>query len=261
MDGLYTESMSDWDAERYHRLSDPQRSWGLAVLDRLAPVAGERILDIGCGTARLTSELVARVPSVSVIALDRSRAMLAEARRSAPPGIRFVHAEAQRLPFLTAFEAVFSTATFHWVRDHRHLFSEIHRVLRPGGRLVSQAGGGPNLARLYDRSARLARAREFAPYFDGWTDPWTFSSVDDTRARMKAAGFTDIEVWLEATPTTLPDEAAFAEFVSTVCLRHQLDRLPAELRPAYVGRVVDLAKRDDPALTLDYWRLNIDGRK
>lgn len=253
--------MSDWDAERYHRLSDPQQSWGLTVLDRLAPVSGERILDIGCGTARLTSGLIARVPSVKAAGLDRSWTMLKEARRRGLPAIGVVQAEALRLPFAPVFDAVFSTATFHWVHDHRLLFAEIHRVLRPGGRLVSQAGGGPNLARLYERSAILARQPEFAPYFEGWVDPWTFAGVDETRMRLKDTGFTDIEVWLESTPTTFPDGKAFGEFVSTVCLRHHLARLPSGVRPEYLARVIDLAKVDDPALTLDYWRLNIDARK
>lgn len=261
MDGLYTESMSDWDAERYHRLSDPQRSWGLAVLERLAPVSGERILDIGCGTGRLTSELLARAPSACVTALDRSWTMLREARRAVSSAIGFVHGDALRLPFQPVFDAVFSTATFHWVPDHQTLFLEVHRVLRPGGRLVSQAGGGPNLSRLYERTAALAREREFALYFGGWTDPWTFAGVDDTAMRMKDAGFTDVEIWLESTPTTLPDPAAFSEFVTTVCLRHQLDRLPPRLRPLYVERLTELARADDPPLTLDYWRLNIDARK
>jgi trans-aconitate 2-methyltransferase len=187
--------------------------------------------------------------------------MLAEARRRTLSGIGFVHADAVRLPFLAVFDAVFSTATFHWVRDHPTLFTEIHRVLRPGGRLVSQAGGGPNLAHLYDRSADIARDPQFAPYFDGWADPWTFAGVEETRMRMKDAGFTDIEVWLEETPTTFPDETAFADFISTVCLRHHLDRLPIDLRSTFVGGVVDLARTDDPPFALDYWRLNIDARK
>lgn len=253
--------MSDWDAARYHVLSDPQRSWGLAVLERLAPAAGESILDIGCGTARLTSAILRRAPSACVTATDRSRAMLVEAKRTALPAIHFVHANAMELPFATAFDAVFSTATFHWVSDHPRLFSEIHRVLRPGGRLVSQAGGGPNLARLYGRAACLARDAAFAPYFDGWTDPWMFAGVDDTRARMKDAGFTDVEAWLESTPTSFAGAEAFAAFVETVCLRHQLNRLPEGIRGDYLVRMTAFAAGDDPPYTLDYWRLNIDGRK
>ena len=173
----------------------------------------------------------------------------------------FVLADSLRLPFGAVFDAVLSTATFHWVPDHQALFFESHRVLRPGGRLVSQAGGGPNLAVLYGRSAAVADDPEFSPYFGGWQDPWTFAGVDGTRTRMKEAGFTDIEVWLEPAPTTFPEATAFAEFVSIVCLRHHLDRLPPDLRQPFVTRVTRLAANDDPPFTLDYWRLNIDARK
>jgi trans-aconitate 2-methyltransferase len=258
---LYTESMSDWDAARYHRVSDPQRSWGLRVLDRLAPSPGERILDIGCGTGRLTTEISKRVPSVHLAAIDRSWNMLTEAKRNAEPRIAFVHADAVELPFMSGFDAVFSTATFHWVPDHPALFAEIHRVLRPGGRLVAQAGGGSNLARLYGRTAALADERDLAPYYKGWKDPWTFAGIDDTRDRLEQAGFTNVEVWLESTPTRLPDADAFAEFVTTVCLRYQLDRLPPEKRGPFVQRITRMAAGDEPSFTLDYWRLNMDARK
>lgn len=253
--------MSDWDAATYHRVSDPQWTWGLRVLDRLAPTAGERILDIGSGTGRLTAEIRARVPSTHVVGLDRSWTMVHQAIRVQDRAIGFVHADATRLPFDTCFDAVFSTATFHWVPDHDALFGEIHRVLRPGGRLVAQAGGGPNLARLYDRSAALSRDGEFAPFFSGWKNPWYFASVEETHVRLKRAGFADVDVWLESTPTLMPDAQAFGEFVGAVCLRHQLDRLPAEKRGTFMRRIVEQAGADDPAFMLDYWRLNIDARK
>ena len=252
--------MSDWDAASYHRLSDPQRSWGLRVLERLAPQPGERILDIGCGTGRLTAEIV-KTPSASVVAVDRSRAMLMEASHGSPAGVRFVHADAMALPFLPSFDAVFSTATFHWVPDHPQLFSEVHRVLRPGGRLVSQAGGGPNLFHLYERCRGLARAPEFAPYFRNFDEPWTFAGVDDTQVRLRDAGFRDAEVWLEPTPTTFPDATAFSAFVSTVCLRPHLAQLPADRRAGFVNTITNAASNDDPAFTLDYWRLNVDARR
>ena len=148
--------MLDWDAARYHRVSDPQRSWGLRVLERLDARDGERILDIGCGTGRLTAEIASRVPGTRVVGVDRSRTMLAEARRRAS-GLTLGQADATRLPLRDrTFDAVFSTATFHWVHDHATLFAEISRVLVPGGRLVAQAGGG-RIWRGGEAAARLPR--------------------------------------------------------------------------------------------------------
>jgi trans-aconitate 2-methyltransferase len=233
----------------------------MRVLNRLAPERSEHVLDIGCGTGRLTSELAA-LTATTVIGMDRSWSMLAEAARTSRGSISFTQADAVRLPFSSArFDAVFSTATFHWVPDHPRLFAEIHRVLRPRGRLVSQAGGGPNLGRLYERCGMLRRSPEFGMFFEGWRDPWTFAGVDDTRARMEDAGFHDVEVWLEAAPTTLADANGFADFVSTVCLRHHLDRLTLDRRGEFVRHITELSAHDDPPFTLDYWRLNIDGRK
>ena len=255
-------SMSDWDAAQYHRVSDPQRTWGLSVLERLAPRAGERILDLGCGTGRLTADVHDRVPSSQVAAADRSATMVREARRHLPAAVAVIQADAVDLPFAPdAFDAVFSTATFHWVPDHPRLFAELHRVLRSGGRLVSQAGGGPNLQRLYTRASTLAGDPAYAGFFAGWRDPWTFATEHETRERLAQAGFSDIQVWLEPTPTSLGGAAAYREFVTTVCLRHQLHRLPEQKRGGYVDRLTELAAADVPAFTLDYWRLNIDGTK
>jgi trans-aconitate methyltransferase len=253
--------MSDWDAARYHRLSDPQRGWGLRVADRLAPAAGERILDIGCGTGRLTSDVARHVTDLFLVGLDRSTAMLREATRHGGGAAGFVQGDAAALPFTEAFDAVFSTATFHWVPDHDRLFREIHRVLRPGGRLVSQAGGGPNLATLRQRSNTLQQEAAFAHHFREWVEPWTYAGVEETRARLAAAGFVGTDVWLEAAPTSFDDEQIYREFVSCVCLRRQLDLLPAQKHDAYLHAISRLAAADDPPFTLDYWRLNIDARK
>lgn len=253
--------MSDWDAARYHRVSGPQHAWGLRVLDRLAPAADEHILDIGCGTGRLTADLARRAAPLFIVGLDRSAAMLTEARRHFGAHAQFVQGDAAALPVCGPFDAVFSTATFHWVPDHERLFEEIHRVLRSGGRLVAQAGGGTNLAQLRARSEAIQRQPAFAPYFTQWSEPWRYAGVEETRALLTAAGFVEIEVGLEPALTSFADERSYSEFVSCVCLRRQLDLLPADRHASYLRPLLDLAAADDPPFTLDYWRLNLDARK
>jgi len=266
----------DWDAERYHRLSDPQQRWGRRVLHRLAPVGGERILDLGCGTGRLTAELLERMGRGHVVGLDRSASMLAEAtahHASRPPFtplhdasthpsvLTFVRADGAALPFVDAFDAVFSTAALHWIPDHAALFVNVYRALAPGGRLVAQCGGGPNLETLLDRAHRLMASPRFAPHFDGWRDPWHFADVPTTIQRLEQAGFSAIDVSLEESPTMLPDRAAYVDFLSCVCVQHHIERLPASERPAFLDALAVQAASDDPPFTLDYWRLNIAARK
>jgi trans-aconitate methyltransferase len=265
----------DWDAERYHRVSDPQLGWGRRVLRRLAPEPGERVLDIGCGTGRLTAELVAALGEGTVVAVDRSDAMLREAAAQtfASQGphrlddqngrVRtcFVRADGAALPFVDAFDAALSTATFHWILDHDRLFASVYRALAPGGRLVAQCGGGANLARLLARATRLTASPELSPIFEGWGGPWEFADVATTTMRLDRAGFTAIDVSLEPSDVTFPDRASFREFVSCVCLRHHVSLIPEALRPAFLDTIADEAATDDPPFTLDYWRLNLAAAK
>jgi trans-aconitate 2-methyltransferase len=250
--------MSDWDAAKYHRLSDPQLAWARAVAARLQPAPGERILDIGCGTGRLTVEIAAR-PGIMVIGLDRSSAMLIEARKG--HRLPYVLGDGAALPFAEAFDAVFSAATFHWIPDHDRLFGSIHRALKAGGRLVAQCGGAGNLQRLYERARRLLESPRYKEWFASWSDPWRFEGVSATEARLARAGFIAIDVSLVSTPTTLDGATAYAEFTGCVCLRHHLDRLPVPERERFVADLTGLAAADDPPYTLDYWRLNMSGRR
>ncbi len=262
--------MADWDAAKYHRISDPQLAWGRVVVARLAPVEGERILDVGCGTGRLTEE-IAGVRGVTVVGLDASAAMLAEASRRARlrgqtpvAGLHtfpaYVQADGSALPFSAAFDAVFSTATFHWVSDHDRLFRSVHAALKPGGRLVAQCGGAGNLRQLYGRVRLLMADPRYAPHFPGWTDPVRFEGIDATDARLQAAGFTGIDVTLVPAPTRFDTPATFAEFIASVCLRHELARLPPDLRDPFIDELTITAAADEAPLTLDYWRLNITAR-
>jgi trans-aconitate 2-methyltransferase len=175
--------------------------------------------------------------------------------------VAYVQADGAALPFVDAFDAVFSAATFHWIPDHDRLFTSIHRALKRGGRLVAQAGGDGNLEQLYGRARQLMQSPQYARFYTSWAEPCHFEDVSDTEARLKRAGFQDFEASLAIAPVTFEQPEAYAEFVAAVCLRHQLDRLPFGDRGVFMSRLTDEAIRDEPPLTLDYWRLNISARK
>jgi trans-aconitate 2-methyltransferase len=239
----------DWDGATYDRLADPMTRWGASVLDRLPLEGAETVLDAGCGSGRVTEQLLRRLPRGRVIALDGSPSMIEAAReRLVPFGdrVRFVVADlGSPLPLEAAsVDAVLSTATFHWVRDHDALFRNLAAVLRPGGRLVAQCGGAGNIADV--REAILAAG-------DPWEGPWTFATPGETRARLADAGFTDVETWLHEEPTMLEPGEPLREYLRTVVLGAHLDRLDPAARDAFVAAVA----RRMPAPLIDYVRLNI----
>lgn len=258
--------MTEWNATAYHKVSGPQTSWGQRVLSRLEVRGDERAVDAGCGSGRLTGALMERLPRGSIVAIDRSRNMLLTARANLRPAhasrVKFVQVALPDLPFTNYADLVFSTATFHWVKDHPALFAGIFRALRSGGRLHAQCGGGPNLKRAHQLAERVMHAAPFAPFFQNWPGPWEFANAETTADRLGGAGFVDVDTNLEEAPTTLATEEDYREFVATVIYHPHLGRLPKpELKQAFLDRVTALSANDDPPFTLDYWRLNMTARK
>lgn len=258
--------MADWNADSYHRVAAPQTAWGRRVLSRLVLSGDERVIDAGCGSGRLTGALMTLIPRGRLVAIDRSWNMLVTARANLRPEfgrrVGFVRVELPRLPFDAWADLVFSMATFHWVPDHDALFAEILRALRPGGRLFAQCGGGPNLVAARALADEVMRGDSFAAHFADWHPVWEFATPEITAARLAAAGFVDIAAGLEAAPTTLADEASYREFVATVIYHAHLARLPeGPLRQRFIDDITIRAAQQDPPYHLDYWRLNIEGRR
>src|SRR3954470_8411783 len=76
------EAPREWDAGSYHGLAQPHQQWGAQILDRLALDGDETVLDLGCGTGRVTEQLLERLgPAGHVIGIDGSAQMVKEARR------------------------------------------------------------------------------------------------------------------------------------------------------------------------------------
>ncbi|MGH2874898.1 MAG: class I SAM-dependent methyltransferase, partial [Solirubrobacteraceae bacterium] len=82
MTGAGGRAGRDWDATTYDRISAPQQGWAAEQLDRVRLDGDEVVLDAGCGSGRVTAELVARVPRGRVYAVDAAPSMVAHAREA-----------------------------------------------------------------------------------------------------------------------------------------------------------------------------------
>jgi trans-aconitate 2-methyltransferase len=259
-------SAREWNSSEYHRLSQPQVSWGKKVLARLQLQGDELVLDAGCGTGRLTADLLQALPRGRVVGLDVSQNMSRSALEYLQPQFgeraQVVVADLLQLPFAGAFDGVVSTAAFHWVLDHDRLFRGLYRALRPGGWLQAQCGGGQNLARLGERMAALAESSTYAPYLASFPSPWLYQDAEAAADTLRRAGFVEVRTNLEAAPTVFEDRRQYFDFVKTVIVRIHLERLPdTKLRDQYVSDLADQAADDTPPFLLDYWRLNLSARK
>lgn len=260
-----SKASREWNSSEYHRLSQPQVSWGKKVLARLRLRGDELILDAGCGSGRLTGELLEALPNGRAVGLDLSQNMLQTARQHLEPEFRsrisLVAADMASLPFVRAFDGIVSTAAFHWVMDPARLFRNLFQALRPGGWLQAQCGGAGNIARLRERMRTLAQSPSYATYLADFPEPWVYLDAETAAAMLRAAGFIEVKTDLESAPTIFDGRQQYFDFVKAVIVRQHIERISdPELRLQYVSELTDLAASDDPPFQLDYWRLNISAR-
>jgi trans-aconitate 2-methyltransferase len=220
---------------------------GSPALERLELSGDERVLDAGCGSGRLTEQLLERLPDGSVVALDGSASMLEEARRRLArfgDRVRLLQADLARppLPIDSQVDAILSTATFHWVLDHDALFAGLAGALRAGGQLSFQCGGEGNAQAL------IQAAREEGVETAG---RFHMAGVDETRERLRSAGFGHVRVWLEPRTIELGSRADLIEYIVTPYLRPATGLPEAELQ-----RLAEAMADRLGGLAIGYVRLN-----
>jgi trans-aconitate methyltransferase len=242
-----------WQPDRYAANARFVADLGAPVVALLAPRPGERILDLGCGDGALTEQLAAF--GCTVIGVDAGPDMVAAAKRR---GLEAYVADGQDLRFLAEFDAVFSNAALHWMRDADAVLQGVRRALKPGGRFVGEFGGHGNVAAITVALVAVLTRRGV----DGHAaSPWYFPSAEAYAARLKAHGFAVEQVDLIPRPTPLPTDMAgwldtFAESF--------LGRLPADQRGAARDEVLALLTPylcdERGRWTADYVRLRFAAR-
>lgn len=241
-----------WDAELYEDRHGFVWRHGEALLDLLAPKAGERILDLGCGTGHLCARIAQA--GAAVVGLDSSTDMLAQAR-SAYPHLEFVHGDARDFRFAEPFDAVFSNAVLHWVHEPQTVIHCVRQALKPRGRFVAEFGGRGNVDAII-RAMRTAAAavgcRLAGPL-------WYFPSVAEYATLLEAAGLELTFAALFDRPTPLEGDEGLRDWVRMFAGR-VLEQAPAERRAAFLAAVEEAARSElfrAGGWVADYRRLRV----
>ena len=245
--------MQTWNPEQYATHARFVSDLGQPLLELLAPRAGERVLDVGCGDGALTERLVAA--GCRVVGIDNSAAQVRAARAR---GIDARVADAAALDFDREFDAVFSNAVLHWITRPDAVLAGIRRALAPGGRLVAELGGHGCVAAVREA---LGIALDRRGIDAEGCDPWYFPTAAEYRARLEEHGFAVDTIELFPRATRLPSD--LTDWLQTFA-QPFLAAVPAPERPAVCAEV---RRRLEPQLrggdgtwVADYVRLRVAAR-
>lgn len=193
-------SAQQWNAERYQQHAGFVPDLGAPVLDLLAPQPGEKILDLGCGDGVLTEKLIAA--GAKVTGVDAAPAMVEAAKQR---GVDARCLSGAALDYDGAFDAVFSNAALHWMRDADAVIAGVYRALKPGGRFVGEMGGHGNVASIIVALIAVLQSHGL-PTKD--VLPWYFPTAEEYRGKLERHGLSVKSIELIPRPTPLPTDLA-----------------------------------------------------
>lgn len=249
------ESTDLWDANAYRKNASFVADMAVSLLDWLEPVAGKKVLDLGCGDGALTAEIAAR--GGDVMGVDASNQFVCATRKR---GLSAEQGDGQALNYKQCFDYVFSNAALHWMsRDPQAVIRGVYAALRPGGRFVAELGVQGNIEPIHtalrEEAAACGLDVEAA-------DPWYFPEPKSYLNDLRTAGFEVARESTFARPTPLPGNM---QGWLTTLAQPFIHAVPAAHRAHFVNVVSNRLK---PMLcdatgqwTAPYVRLRFDVRR
>ena len=188
---------NDWNATKYNKHADYVSNLAMPVIDLLNPKENEKILDLGCGEGTLAVEI--KKFNTNVIALDLSEDMVLKAREK---GIEAYVMSATDLAFKNDFDAVFSNAVLHWVKDSNTAINKIYAALKDKGRFIAEFGGYGNIKYLTDAMQEVFNNN---PQYGKFINPWYFPKDTEYKELLESNGFKVEYIEIIPRPTRIDD--------------------------------------------------------
>ncbi len=186
-----------WDAEKYDSVKGPQVDAGRGLIMMAKVRDTDSILDIGCGTGKLTIELARLASKGSVTGIDPSQEMLQKARKISGEvkNIKLIHMHAQSMEFSEMFDLVFSNSTFQWIKEQHEVIGLVLRSLRTGGRIAFQFPAKNFCKEFFSYTSKAISLLGFERYFENWQPPWYLPDKEEFEDLLKDAKFKKVDVF------------------------------------------------------------------
>ncbi len=245
-----------WNPGQYERSYSFVWKHGEDLIELLAPQAGERILDLGCGTGQLTAAIAKR--GAQVLGIDSSPDMVQQARANYPD-LRFEVADASAFRTSEPFDAVFSNAALHWMTKAAAVAAAIAGALRPGGRFVAELGGKGNVERLSKAAIGVIEELTHSPVRDH-LGLWYFPSVAEYATLLESQGLEVRYAVLFDRPTPLEGgENGLRDWLQ-MFLGRVTQKLPADAGAKFIERLEERLRPElfrEGTWVMDYRRLRV----
>lgn len=243
-----TTTRDVWNPARYERFSQERSQPFFDLMALVSPVAGLRVLDLGCGTGALTRRLHDQLRPMETLGVDRSAAMLERCAEQVTDGLSFMEGSLESVELDGRFDLVFSNAALHWVEDHPALLRRLTGLLGPGGQLAVQVPANHEHV-SQTVAARVAGTEPFAAALDGYVRHSPVLTAVEYSEQLHALGFVEQHVGTRVYAHELPDREAMVEWVRGTTLTDYERRMPADLHERFMAEYREELAKDVPDAT------------
>jgi len=242
-----------WDANKYKKHADFVSNLAFPVVELLNPKENERILDLGCGEGTLALEI--KRLGADVLGIDLNENMVEKAKSK---GIDAQIMSATNLDFENEFDAVFSNAVLHWVKESELAIQKINKSLKQDGRFIAEFGGYGNIKNLTNA---MQEVFDNNPSWGAFNNPWYFLSDLEYKKLLEKNGFKVEYIELIQRPTPIDDITNWLDVFANGITKNLTDEQKIKFKEEVkeILKPKQYSKKD--GWSADYVRLRLKAKK
>jgi trans-aconitate methyltransferase len=232
--------MFKWDAKEYQKSSSTQQKWARELITKMDLHGSEKVLDMGCGDGKVTSEIATHLKKGCIMGIDSSIDMIELATKTFPlkehPNLHFKMKDFQEIDYDSEFDLIFSNAALHWIKDHDNILKRIQKSLKPKGNILFQMGGKGNAQKILDLVDEIINEEKWKNYFQGFTFPYGFYGPKKYKKWLNEANLKPVRVELISKVMHQKGVEGLKSWIRTVWLPYT-QRIPEDLREDFINEL------------------------